>query len=59
MSGESEVVTNTTHSTNGVGTRTQMSNFSQILVGVLLLGKRVLAWVAGSNNLCEMAAVGS
>jgi len=59
MSGESEVVTNTTHSTNGVGTRTQMSNFSQVLIGMLLLGQRILARVTRSDDLSEVAFVWS
>jgi hypothetical protein len=56
---EGEVVADTSHCTDGVGAGSQMSNLSQVLVSVLLLGKRVLAWVARANNLSEVATVRS
>ncbi len=59
MSGKCEVVANTTHSANSVSTRTQMSDFSQILIGVSLLGKRILARVTCSNYLSEMTLIWS
>ena len=59
MSGKCEVVSNTTHSANSVSTRTQMSDFSQILIGVSLLGKRILARVTCSNYLSEMTLIWS
>lgn len=56
---EGQVVADTSHRTDGVGTGSQVRNLSQVLVSVLLLSQRILAWVAGANNLSEVPAIWS
>lgn len=57
MSRISEVVADSAHSTNQVGTRAEMSDFSEVLLSMSLLGKRVLAGVTMAKDLDEMAAI--
>lgn len=59
VSCESEVVSDTGHGTDSVGARTQVSNFSQILVGVLLLCQGVFTSITVTNNFGEVSTVWS
>lgn len=56
---EGQVVADTSDCTDGVGAGSQVRYLSQVLVSVLLLGQRILAWVTGANNLCEVPTVWS
>ena len=52
-----EVVSHSGHSTNQVSTGTQVSDFSQVLLGVMFLGQRVCLGITLSKNLCEMSTI--
>ena len=59
MSGVGQVVSHSGHSTDKVGSGSQVSDFSKILISMSLFGKRVFAGVAGTDNLYEVTLVRS